>query len=548
MNDRAAPPIWLKRAVIFLVILGLFFRFYNLDRKVYWNDEAMTSLRISGHTEAELVDQVYNQGAIEVGTLLENYQYPNPKTTLKDSLDAFAKHPEHSPLYYLMARFWVQIFGNSIAILRSLSAWISLLVFPCTYWLCRELFVSPTVAWIAVGMMGISPFHVLYAQEAREYSVWTVTILLSSAALLRALRLTEANSEVGLKKQETFPSEKGSVSKHSIAAWGLYAFTLGLGLYAYPFSGLVSIGHGLYIALLTTSQKLEKFTAYVLSSLLGLLLFSPWLWIVIQNFDRFINHTISRTNPSENLHLVWGLNLNRIFFDVNQGSSPLNPLLYITLFLAVYAIATLCQKTPAKTGLFILTLMGVTGLVLIMPDLLLGGRRSNNLRYAVPCVLGIQLAVSYLFALKINLEPKRYQPRWKSGLLALYFVGILSCTVSSQVQVWWNKSYPKSRYNPAIAELLNQLDRPLAMSDEVPGRVLSLSHLLNPETQLELVAGNYLPQLPPVPVASRQENRAIFLYRPSEALQQRIQQAYSVKLELAYQKGWLWKINFHRIP
>lgn len=517
MNARSITPLWLKRTVILFVILGIFFRFYNLDKKVYWNDEAMTSLRISGHTSAELMQEVYNRGTIDVATLLENYQYPNPNRSLQDSIDAFAQHPEHSPLYYLMARFWVQFLGNSIAILRSLSTWMSLLIFPCTYWLCRELFPAPTVAWIATGIVAISPFHVLYAQEAREYSLWTVAILLSSAALLKAIR----------------SSKKSILSKSSIVNWGWYGITVGLGLYAYPFSGLVSISHGLYLALLPASQKLQKLFAYGFASLLGLLFFSPWLWIVIQNFDNFINHTISRTNPSENLHLVWGLNLNRIFFDVNQGSSPLNPLLYVTLFLAVYGTWLLCRTMPPKTWLFVLTLMGVTGLVLIAPDILLGGRRSNNLRYAIPCILGIQIAVSYLFYLKLKIDGKRVINRWGYGILALYFVGFISCSVSSQVEVWWNKSYPKSRYNPAIARILNKVDRPLIISDEVPGKILSLSHLLNPETELQLVAGSHLPTLP--------RDRSIFLYLPSEGLQQRIQNANSVQFELAYEKGWLWR-------
>ncbi|HIK33688.1 MAG TPA: dolichyl-phosphate-mannose-protein mannosyltransferase [Oscillatoriales cyanobacterium M59_W2019_021] len=519
MNDRSVTPIWLKRTVIVLIVLGIFFRFYNLDRKVYWNDEAMTSLRISGHTSAELMQEVYNRGTIDVAELLANYQYPNSNRSLQDSIDAFAQHPEHSPLYYLMARFWVQFWGSSIAILRSLSAWMSLLVFPCMYWLCRELLPSPTFAWMATGIVAISPFHVLYAQEAREYSLWTVTILLSSAALLKAIRA----------------SEKSILSKSSIANWGLYGITVGLGLYAYPFSGLVSISHGLYLALLPTAQKIQKLLAYGFAFLLGLLLFFPWLWIVIQNFNNFINHTISRTNPSENIHLVWGLNLNRIFFDVNQGSSPLNPLLYVTLFLAVYGTWLLCRTTPPKIWLFVLTLMGITGLILIAPDIILGGRRSNNLRYAIPCVLGIQLAVSYLFYLKLKIDQKRLRNRWKYGLLALWFVGIVSCGVSSQVEVWWNKSYPQSRYNPAIARMLNEIDRPLVISDEVPGRILSLSHLLNPETEWQLVAGSHVPSLP--------RDRAVFLYRPSDGLQQRIQNANLVTIELAYEKGWLWRIR-----
>ena len=52
------PPPWLRFLIIVLLVLGIFFRFVNLDRKFYWWDETYTSLRISGYTETELVQQV----------------------------------------------------------------------------------------------------------------------------------------------------------------------------------------------------------------------------------------------------------------------------------------------------------------------------------------------------------------------------------------------------------------------------------------------------------------------------------------------------------
>ncbi|HEY9658481.1 MAG TPA: hypothetical protein V6C65_08535, partial [Allocoleopsis sp.] len=36
---------WLVYGMIGLLILGIFFRFYHLDQKVYWVDETHTSLR-----------------------------------------------------------------------------------------------------------------------------------------------------------------------------------------------------------------------------------------------------------------------------------------------------------------------------------------------------------------------------------------------------------------------------------------------------------------------------------------------------------------------
>jgi uncharacterized membrane protein len=80
------------------------------------------------------------------------------------------------------------------------------------------------VGWIAVLLVASSPFHVLYAQEAREYSLWTVTILLSSALLLRSIR------------------------RKTKSSWATYALGLAVGLYTFPFTVFVMLGHGIYVA------------------------------------------------------------------------------------------------------------------------------------------------------------------------------------------------------------------------------------------------------------------------------------------------------------
>ena len=107
--------------LIVLLVLGIFFRFVNLERKVYWTDEVLTSSRISGYREGEVSQQLYNGSVIRVNDL-QKYQFPNPDRTLTDTVRALISHPEHAPLYFFMARFWVQLFGNSVAATRSLSA------------------------------------------------------------------------------------------------------------------------------------------------------------------------------------------------------------------------------------------------------------------------------------------------------------------------------------------------------------------------------------------------------------------------------------------
>ncbi|HBL14552.1 MAG TPA: dolichyl-phosphate-mannose-protein mannosyltransferase, partial [Cyanobacteria bacterium UBA11162] len=300
------------------------------------------------------------------------------------------------------------------------------------------------------------------------------------------------------------------------------------------------IGHGIYI-LITQGWRWSKgLIAYLLSSLFGLVLFVPWLVIVIQHFSKFVENTASVNSSREGfLPLFWGLNLSRIFVDVNQGISPFSPLHYLSAFLAGYALYYLYRKTPLDTWLLIITLIGVTGTALIVPDLILGGRRSTITRYAIPCYLGIQIAVSYLIATKITATKldKTIVKRWQYGAIALFFCGIVSCAVSSQFPVWWHKSRSKSQYNPQVAQVINQAERPLVITDQIPGIVFSLSHLLKPEVHLQLLTKPKVPDIP-------NHFNSVFVYRPSERLQRRLEKNTDLKIEEEpTSKSWLWKVE-----
>ncbi|MFB2980920.1 hypothetical protein [Microseira sp. BLCC-F43] len=529
-----------KRSHIIAVvlILGILFRFINLDGKLYWYDETLTSLRISGHTQTELVEQAFNGRVISVQELQEKYQYPNSEKGLTDAIKAFAGNAEHSPLYYLMARFWGQSFGNSVVSIRSLSAFISLLAFPCIYWLSLELFASSLTGWVAVILIGVSPFHVLYAQQARQYSLWTVAILLSSAALLKASKaepLKASKAEPCNTRTQAEPGYECRDALHPVN-WIIYALTVAIGLYSHLFFGLVAIGHGIYIVAIEGWRLSKKAIAYLLASLTGLLIFSPWLLIIAANLSQIIQSTATTNSTVRNLPLRWLLNLSRLFFDLNHGLSFINPILYITAILSIWAIYFVCRNTPKQTWLFILTLIGVTGLALILPDLILGGRRSSVTRYAIPCFLGIQVAVAYLLTVKIT--KSQHVKRWSYVLVALIASGVISCVASSLFPIWWHNSHTNSKYNPQVARIVNQAESPLLITDEIPGRVLAFSHLLKPDVNLQLVVEGNIPK-----IADNFGNA--FLYRPSERLRQGIEQEQNFKIEPVY-KDWLWKIEKKR--
>lgn len=463
------PPTWLKSLIIILVCLGLFFRFANLDGKIYWYDETHTSLRVSGYTEAEAVQSLSTNQIVSIQDL-HQYQRPNPERGVTDIVKHFASEDaQHPPLFYLLMRFWMQWFGSSIAAARSLSALVSLLAFPCIYWLCLELYKSPLVGWMAVAMLAVSPIHVLYAQEARQYSFWTVTILLASATLLRAIR------------------------RNTKVSWGIYAATATLCLYTFLFSGLVLIGHGIYVAVTEKFRFSKTAIAYLVASLSALVAFSPWVVAVTGSLSRIGKTTAWTANKLTLSTLIreWVLIIDRIFVDWNYPADdrPISKILFyltsaIILGVLAYSVYFLCRHTSKEVWLFNLALIGSTGLALMLSDLMFGGLRSTIGRYLFPYYLGIQLTVVYFLSAKLsgvfaNIKQQKF---WQAIAIAIISGGVVSCAISSQADVWWTKY--QNQCIPEVARIINQATRPLLISNTQTGDLLALSYQLDPKVGL----------------------------------------------------------------
>jgi len=504
--------------------LGIFFRFAHLDRKVYWHDEVYTSLRINGYNGKQVFLGTFVGKPIAVEDLLA-FQRPSPQKDLRDTLAMLIEHPEHPPLYFLMAHFWVRWWGSSVAAIRSLSAILSLLVFPALYWLCWELFRNQAVGWCAIALVAVSPFHVLYAQEARQYSLWTIAILLAGAAFLRGIRLTQQH-----------------VSTRSLlVAWGIYTVTLALSFYTFLFSGLVAIAHALYLLIIERFRPTKTLLFFALSSSLALLLFSPWLWVIATNYSQVADKT-SWTTRAESfafLAKLWGLNLSSIFADYgleleSSFTYLVPPLVFIFLVVLFYLF---CRQTPKQVWLFPILSIAVNALALIVPDLIFGGVRSSVGRYFLPCYIGFQLAVAYVLTLQLSSSRAIQRRIGKIAIALIVTAGVVSCAVSFQAQTWWNKS--SSYSNPEIAALINRVPEPLVVSDNNEinvGNLVSLSYLLKPETTLLLT-----PQ--PITIEIPEKYEKIFLYNPSSKLLAIVEEKYKRQAKLVY-PGYLMLWEF----
>ncbi len=519
----------MKAAILLAIALGCCFRFYNLEQKFYWFDEAFTSLRISGYTEAELIDWLNQPSPVSVAELLQTFQLPNPQKSLWDTVRSLAaEEPQHPPLYFAIARLWLQGWGQfglagSISVIRSLSTVFSLLAIPLIYWLSKLLFGSERVAWIAAALLAVSPFQVLYAQEAREYSLWIVMVLLTSALLLAAMR---DGTRLG---------------------WGFYAIGLGLSLYTFPSTLLVILSHGLYVGSIANFKLTQPVRSYWVASLLGLSTFIPWLIVTIAGLNQ-VNQTFVRTERVSLLHLLagWAVNLCRLFLDYADYEREIKyvgfaqPLAYF-----VYALFVLCvcvvvaysfywlyrqriydQRTK-QSGLFIFLLSAVPSLPIAFINLFWSGNQSLVVRYLMPSVLGIELSLAFLLSRQLAALPRSRQI-WQSIFMLILVGGLVSCAASSQAHFWWTKS--RSDMNYLAAPAINQSDRPLLISDAPMGRLLAFAHRLSPEVALQLQPSCFS-CVDRLAISSASDltkidpaYKTVFLYNPSQQLLNHFQQ------------------------
>lgn len=533
---KVKSPAWLKILVIILIGIGIFFRFAHLGQKLYWGDETFTSLAISGYTLAEVRQEVFNhQGTIYV-TTLDKYQHINPERGVADTVRyLMTSDPQHPPLYYVMVRLWAQVFGDSPAGVRSLSALISLLMFPCVYWLCLELFESTVVGWVAIALIAVSPLQVFFAQEARQYSLWMVTILLSSAALLRAIR------------------------RETKCCWAVYTLTLALGLYTHLFTVLVAMAHGIYVVVTQQFRFTKTLLNYLLGTIAACLMFLPWLIVFITNINTALELTFGWTlnlidNPFERIAICL-IRATRIFFDINLASDAFwikslaleSPLFYsipalIFSFVLIISLIYFFVKTPGvKTSLFICLLGGFPGLSLIMYDLIFGGIRSIQVRYQLPLYLSLQIAVAYALAFHIVLEKTWRQKVGQFMMVGLLIAGLVSDVRIFKAENWWTQI--EGKYIIKIAQVINQSEKPLLVSNDSSislGITLILSHRLEQKVPLLPVPDDDLPTIP-------QGYSQIFFFHRNSSLFHQLEQdkTYSLtySLKMLGPSGGFWRFE-----
>jgi uncharacterized membrane protein len=495
---------WINFLMIALIVLGVFFRGVNLDRKVFWDDEAFTALRVSGYTGAQAHQALYTGQDLSFAEV-EKYLSPNADNGIPAIVSGIAiEDPHLPPLYFVILKLWTTVFGGSLGVLRSFSAVVGILSIPAMYWLCMELFQSHFTAKIGTSLLAISPFFVVYSQEARNYSFWGLLVLVSSALLLRNLR------------------------RLTFWGWLLYSATVALGLYTHLFFTLVMAGQGFYVLVTERFKLTQRVVAYLVAAGVSTAAFIPWLLLLLSNAGRteemVYNSNIWRLRFSLTSMLsMWVGNVSRLFFDVGVGSGtsmkeilPLIPIIFACVALTLYALYFLSKSTDRSVWLFPWVLIAVPAVTYLASDVINGGRVSGVPRYYVPIFIGVLLAVAYTFSTLLTQSKDRQRNLWKSAFAIALTLGVISNVTSVPAKLWWNKGPENTRYIVEVSSIINQAQNPVVMTDDTLNRIAAMGHELKPTVSLRLIGKDQSPQLPPA-------DSQLFVFRPSDDLRQRIE-------------------------
>jgi uncharacterized membrane protein len=139
--DSPLAPVALL--VFFAVLVVL-----TIHRFSIWIDESSTLVLVRSHSAAEIV--------------------------------GFIRYDAHPPLWYLVLKPWISVFGDSIVASRAQSALFMLIAFPVWYHFLKTRFSRP-LALLALALLVTNPMLLHYAIEGRMYA-WG--ILLTSVSCL----------------------------------------------------------------------------------------------------------------------------------------------------------------------------------------------------------------------------------------------------------------------------------------------------------------------------------------------------------------------------
>jgi 4-amino-4-deoxy-L-arabinose transferase-like glycosyltransferase len=165
-------------ALLAILLFAAFVRFDQITGPSLWMDEIWSIEMAMGHGSAH--------DHLPAGVIREDQpQLTNPADAAPWwSILTHMGGVTHPPLYFLILRAWIDVFGISAASVRTLSAVFSLAAIVLFFDICRFLHGN-RLALLAAALFAVSVIQIESAQDGRSYTVLTFFALAAADGVVR---------------------------------------------------------------------------------------------------------------------------------------------------------------------------------------------------------------------------------------------------------------------------------------------------------------------------------------------------------------------------
>lgn len=425
LNERLHP----LPTLFVILAIGLLLRLPGIDRDL-WYDEAWGIYHARG---TDVLPRLIPNGPELTSDLFRR------DGGWRESLLAIGHAEWIPPLYYLMVRVWIKLFGESNRVFRALSVIAGLFAILAVFLLGRAVW-NDKVGLVAASVLAVLPIHIQYSQEVRAYALAVLFTTLASWAFWHAYK------------------HRGQLEERRY--WFLYLLFATLGLYTHYFTGWVLVAHGVFAITQRTKERWALVKRLTLVACATAILLSPWI------LSPYFNNQVSLAGQLPFIPTFWTM------------ETPKRLVALVFYFVTGFLPSVRFKST---LGVVALTLYGLIGFTLVRQ---IRAREWNEIKFSfllflVPLVIVIAIA-AYLNESGLIAVPRFVLPAL-GGLCLLFgdaiiysrrraasflIVGVLlALCVHFQVQWHYAHTSPSPRLgfhwaygnvSPAVAKVAQQ--------------------------------------------------------------------------------------------
>lgn len=169
--------------------IAVLLRIVNLGSREFWYDEVLSLLLATGQKSAYQTPKDIPVALAEYLPLLSlpvESGFSAVISTVKELLLSLLGGEPHPPLFYLSQHFWLRLFGNSEAVMRSLNTLFSIGAIASAYSL-GKVFIGHRGGLLLAAFLGINPFYLFHSLNVRMYAPLVLWTTLSAASLFHLI-------------------------------------------------------------------------------------------------------------------------------------------------------------------------------------------------------------------------------------------------------------------------------------------------------------------------------------------------------------------------